>query len=481
MKDILFVYDNTIKPDSIFKKVISNRGFADILYKRKTNISRIFEQVDSYSFFTGKHVLNDLGHEFIHKYHQTLVIHQFSYAVVIDDPAFGLLIQKLAYSMNNVLIKENEIPLLLYFSSADDYSKYLSMRKEIGIQEIMELLSIIEIENPCFLNIFDYVKFISLFSSNFDTRFFNAVKGSEYIVTKASTDMAKIKKEYTYYQLLPDTLKPWHVMPFNYREDNDSAAYDMERFYIPDMSRRWIHNAIDTKEFRQFLDRVFYYIDQRTSKIIDKQSYIARQTSLYLDKVKDRLCKFRDSDVYMQVSKYLSAGMMLGNVESLHDLYLKLYEKIIKQTDFAPYAVIGHGDLCFSNILYDNDCRILKFVDPKGAMTEEELWSDPYYDIAKLSHSICGHYDYINNGLFDIQLDDTMRLKLIIDFKNTDDFKNIFIEKLVSHGFDYATVRMFEVSLFISMLPLHAENALKVLAFILNAGDILQEIHGCLN
>jgi hypothetical protein len=132
-------------------------------------------------------------------------------------------------------------------------------------------------------------------------------------------------------------------------------------------------------------------------------------------------------------------------------------------------VIIGHGDLCFSNILYDNDCGILKLVDPKGAINEKELWSDPYYDIAKLSHSICGHYDYINNGLFDIQLDDAMRLKVTIDSKNSDDFKNIFIKKLILHGFSYAVVRIFEASLFISMLPLHIDNAPRVLAFILNA------------
>ena len=38
------------------------------------------------------------------------------------------------------------------------------------------------------------------------------------------------------------------------------------------------------------------------------------------------------------------------------------------------------------------------------------------------------------------------------------------------------TVRIYEVSLFLSMLPLHMDNPYKVLGFILNARKIMEEI-----
>lgn len=142
---------------------------------------------------------------------------------------------------------------------------------------------------------------------------------------------------------------------------------------------------------------------------------------------------------------------------------------------YPLYSVIGHGDPCFANALYSKAAMMLKFIDPKGAQTEDELWTNPYYDVAKLSHSICGRYDFFNNDLYDIELDRNFQLKLNIDFDNST-YKTIFKQKLERNGFDYLSVRLYEASLFLSMLPLHIDNPHKVLGFILNARDILEEI-----
>ena len=126
-------------------------------------------------------------------------------------------------------------------------------------------------------------------------------------------------------------------------------------------------------------------------------------------------------------------------------------------------------------MLYNKSTQILKFIDPKGALTEDELWTDPYYDIAKLSHSICGNYDFFNNALFEISINEDFKTELKIDFDNSA-YKQIFREKLEENGFDYFTVRIYEASLFISMLPLHIDYPHKVFGFILNAIHILEEI-----
>ena len=137
--------------------------------------------------------------------------------------------------------------------------------------------------------------------------------------------------------------------------------------------------------------------------------------------------------------------------------------------------MIGHGDPCFANALYNKSTKTLKFIDPKGALAEEELWTNPYYDIAKLSHSVCGCYDFFNNGLFDIKVAVDFSFDLEIPFDNKK-YKTIFKEKLTENRFDYLTVRIYEASLFLSMLPLHIDNPHKVLGFILNVKNILEEI-----
>ena len=51
-----------------------------------------------------------------------------------------------------------------------------------------------------------------------------------------------------------------------------------------------------------------------------------------------------------------------------------------------------------------------------------------------------------------------------------------YARKLEENGFDYLTVRIYEASLFLSMLPLHIDNPHKVFGFILNVKNILEEI-----
>lgn len=92
-----------------------------------------------------------------------------------------------------------------------------------------------------------------------------------------------------------------------------------------------------------------------------------------------------------------------------------------------------------------------------------------------MSHSICGRYDFFNNGLFEIKVNEEFSYDLEIPFDNSGFIKN-FKRKLEENGFDYLTVRIYEASLFLSMLPLHIDNPHKVFGFILNVKNILEEI-----
>ena len=49
-------------------------------------------------------------------------------------------------------------------------------------------------------------------------------------------------------------------------------------------------------------------------------------------------------------------------------------------------------------------------------------------------------------------------------------------EKCEANGFDWWSVRVYEASLFLSMLPLHIDNPQKVFGLLLNAKNILKEI-----
>ncbi len=126
-------------------------------------------------------------------------------------------------------------------------------------------------------------------------------------------------------------------------------------------------------------------------------------------------------------------------------------------------------------MLFDKNTELLMLIDPKGALKEEDLWTDPYYDVAKLSHSVCGRYDLFNNGLYRFDLDDDLKPELEIEFDNSE-YVKIFKEYLKKNGFSYELVRLYEASLFLSMLPLHMDYPKKVFGFVKNAEAILEEL-----
>lgn len=65
-----------------------------------------------------------------------------------------------------------------------------------------------------------------------------------------------------------------------------------------------------------------------------------------------------------------------------------------------------HGDFCFSNILYDSRSNRIKTIDPRGVTPNGKIsiYGNIYYDIAKLSHSVIGLYDFIIAGYFKVSL-----------------------------------------------------------------------------
>ena len=195
---------------------------------------------------------------------------------------------------------------------------------------------------------------------------------------------------------------------------------------------------------------------------------------IFLDKVENRINDLKKCKEYERINTLINTATKYQGLEEIFDRYKTIFEKTIHK-DRLYQLVIGHGDLFFANMLYSKEINMIKFIDPKGALNEKDLWMHPYYDIAKLSHSICGRYDLFNVDNYSIELSKTMELNLTINFNNQE-YVDIFKKYLKENQFDYNLVRIYEISLFLSMLPLHIDNPRKVLGFILNAINILEEV-----
>ncbi len=478
MKKIILLYDDTINVPHNVKIIIGKASFGQIILKRKTIFNRIKEIVEETSIDSKVINLTSIKNAYkkIEIYDkETVILHMFSNFAIKDIEKFKILLGKMPFINEDYKIVQDNDIVALAFSSIENYKEMLD--KYINLNNLESISKYNKIEVDAFLDISNYNNLLTYISQGFDSRFFNNLEGNEYIVTKKSTNKKKIKQEYTYYQLLPDEMKKWMVMPYNYVENEETAQYTMERLHMTDIATRWIHKAIDEEEFINILNKTFYYINNRIKKNISQKEYRKIESNLYVNKIKERIEQLKKEKLYAKIDMHIKSGTDFNSIDDIFEYYLSIYNKY-ENNNKKYISVIGHGDLCFANMLYSKETDILKFIDPKGALKEEDLWTNPYYDIAKLSHSICGNYDLFNCGSYSIHINSELKCELEV-YNNNDKYIEIFKQYVEKNGFDYNLVRLYEASLFLSMLPLHIDYPQKVFGFILNAINILKEIEKC--
>jgi hypothetical protein len=314
-------------------------------------------------------------------------------------------------------------------------------------------------------------------SGSFSARHFNHVSQDRFHVTKFSRDSEKIRREYSFFSLLPESLQPYFLQPFNFTESPEGASYRMRRLFVPDLAVQWVNRAMNEVQFQQLLDQIFHYTDERPHRRVDRETGRREAARLYLDKPRDRIDDLLATSAGRSVDTLLRTPGPGGGLEDLLRHYEDLYRRLAgkRRHDFLR---LTHGDLGFSNVLYSPSSQTFHLIDPRGASTEDELFSDPLYDFAKLSHSVLGQYDFIVAGLFEVLHVDDLTPSLSIDPGAPLTLQDMFVSMLEAHEVDVRLVRLCEASLFLSMLPLHIDSPKRVLAFALRARDILDEIEG---
>ena len=122
-----------------------------------------------------------------------------------------------------------------------------------------------------------------------------------------------------------------------------------------------------------------------------------------------------------------------------------------------------HGDLYFSNILYDTKNAAFKLIDPRGKWGQG-LAGDIKYDIAKIRHSIVGGFDAITNGLYSVSYD--KKNGIIFDVYKPKNYETISnrLDFNIKQRWKLDDIKLIEGLLFISMLPLHNDNLERQLA-----------------
>lgn len=282
-----------------------------------------------------------------------------------------------------------------------------------------------------------------------------------------SKSMNKIKEEYEYYYSLPDSIQRFFIQPFGFSIQGEVAYYYMEKSEAADFGTQIAAGEVSDAEFSRFIDKIRLYRSVLPDEPAFDDQIDKNARELVLEKTRERIEELKDSS--WNDSDW-AIKLEQSNI-SLDAIYEKLEAKFNHFYKYRTYKriVLSHGDLTFSNILWDDSFNYMKLIDPKGS---SHMYMDEYYDLAKLSQSVNGAYDDIIHGNY--KIDDSM--KLYINSHVTPGASLMFKTYVESQRIHYKLLRIYEVSLFLSLAPHHVEDHERVTAFILNAARILDKI-----
>ena len=293
-------------------------------------------------------------------------------------------------------------------------------------------------------------------------RYFNSLQldNSSKIVTKMSENAEKLINEIHWYKNIPDEISELTPKILD-SEISDNPFLKLEYVGLPTLAEIWLYSEFSNDFWFKIIEKLFEILDKfnKYSENVTIQEY----NSIYFEKTVERVNELINSDslfkkIFNQEFIFIN-GKKFRNWHLIKDqLELKINELFDKEDN-----CLIHGDLCFSNILYDSENENFKLIDPRGKWGHD-VYGDIKYDVAKIRHSVVGGFDTITNGLYSAIYNETDGI--FTDVYKPKNYGGV-CEKLdlrIKERWNLDKIKIIEGLLFISMLPLHKDHFERQLA-----------------
>ncbi len=322
-----------------------------------------------------------------------------------------------------------------------------------------------------------YYKFRQV--SGFNERSFNNIEFSEKTksVIKRSENKEKLINEIQWYLNLPNEIARVTPRIFSYDVSLDSPHIEMEYesgipvdhmlLFARSHFRTWEKMVKNIGEIFQLFKSV---------KVPEELDLLTSSKNIYLKKTLSRIEKIKSAPFYQEFDRknLRCNGERIPRISEA----LALIEKYITTSDFLARALpsVVHGDLCFSNMMYDPRLDKITIFDPRGSFgTSAHIFGDHRYDLAKLYHSSHGKYDFLVNGYFSLNVDgESYEFSIMADRHQnqvTELVSNFICNQISTHQEDLLFI---EALLFLSMVPLHEDKPKNQKMLLLNGLRILK-------
>ncbi len=286
-----------------------------------------------------------------------------------------------------------------------------------------------------------------------NSRYFNILTydAKHHRITKRSEDEAKLRNEIRWYLLLPQPLRRYVPDIIDYGLEDGNVYVTMECVSWPTLHDLYMKKPHSGK----WRHSVFERLQQAFSDFADYRADVPERDlqTMYGGKTLDRLHQLlRQRDWARRIYR---RGSVLVNGRRF-PCPVRMLEGASGELDALwsrPLCRIIHGDFCFSNLFIDDTGTQIKMIDPRGSFGTPGLYGDARYDMAKVRHSLSG-YEHIISDRFhaewrDGQLDIDIPLRAAHrEWLAIWDARCLYRQR---------AIRLIEALLFLSMVPLHAD------------------------
>jgi hypothetical protein len=304
-------------------------------------------------------------------------------------------------------------------------------------------------------------------------REFNKLVARRRSITKSGTNPRKIEAEARWFEGLPPPLRVFTPAYLGTPRSADAASYALEYLHLPTLADLFVFGRLS----RRAWDQILAACDEFLGACAEHHAATGDPPSagLYLNKTLRRLERFAATAAVSLSAPCRFGGAWLPALEQM----AHLAAAAIPDAGPGPHTLV-HGDFCFSNIMYDFRAQRVRVIDPRGLDGEEQFscFGDIRYDIGKLHHSAVGQYDFILAGAFELAQSGPLDFSLTLpDNASTRGVRDAFLGRAFAGlRSETAGAHPISVLLFLSMLPLHADDPLRQRALLANAMRLFLEL-----
>jgi dTDP-glucose pyrophosphorylase len=296
------------------------------------------------------------------------------------------------------------------------------------------------------------------------------------LITKRSRMKAKFVDEINYLRLLPRELAVLFPRVVDFSIDWEDPFITMEYYGYSTLAEAFVYENIDAGIWENVFRHLFAIL---TGPFMKYQRPLTATVvrDFYLKKTRDRIDQLAGSEMLMKL-KNASGGVRINGKlrPSVNKVWPRIEADVARLAEGAQGGII-HGDLCFSNVLYDLRSQVCKLIDPRGSFGAAGVIGDPRYDVAKLYHSVYGLYDFITNDLFHVR--DGENGEFIVDIRQRSSHRQVLerFERVFFPHYERRDILLITGLIFAGIPALHYDKPERQVAMFARAMEIFGELY----